>query len=96
MKDCEADNFDDGYAACILELRARIEALEANSSAGLTSSNYLGKPDTSPVERVARAIGRDDEPVNWEPEARAAIREVAAWLKEHGYAGWSILKQEAQ
>ena len=29
MKDCEADNFDDGYAACILELRARVEALEA-------------------------------------------------------------------
>jgi hypothetical protein len=29
---------------------------------------------------VARAIGRDDEPINWEPEARAAIREVAAWM----------------
>jgi hypothetical protein len=29
---------------------------------------------------VARAIGRDDEPINWEPEARAAIREVAVWM----------------
>ena len=35
---------------------------------------------SSLVDRVARAIGRDDEPINWEPEARAAIREVAAWM----------------
>lgn len=34
------------------------------------------------LERVARAIGQDDEPINWKPEARAAIREVAAWLRE--------------
>ncbi len=34
------------------------------------------------VDRVARAIGRDDEPINWEPEARAAIREVAAWMRD--------------
>lgn len=35
---------------------------------------------SSLVDRVARAIGRDDEPINWEPEARAAILEVAAWM----------------
>jgi hypothetical protein len=42
---------------------------------------------SSLVERVAIAISRcedsscwDDEAVNWEPEARAAIREVAAWM----------------
>jgi hypothetical protein len=41
------------------------------------------------VERVALAISGiedsscwDDEAVNWAPEARAAIREVAAWLRE--------------
>ena len=40
------------------------------------------------VERVALAISGvedsscwDDETVNWAPEARAAIREVAAWLR---------------
>jgi hypothetical protein len=35
------------------------------------------------VERVARAIG--NEPFNTSDEARAAIREVAAWLREEGY-----------
>jgi hypothetical protein len=51
---------------------------------------------SSLVERVACAIGRDDEPINWEPEARAAIREVAAWLDENtgGDAAW-MLTQEA-
>lgn len=41
------------------------------------------------VKRVALAISRcedpeewDDEMVNWTPEARAAIRKVAAWLSE--------------
>jgi hypothetical protein len=29
---------------------------------------------------VACAIGRDDEPINWTPEARAAILEISAWL----------------
>jgi hypothetical protein len=48
-----------------------------------------GQTRSSLVERVAIAISRcedsscwDDEAVNWEPEARAAIREVAAWLRE--------------
>jgi hypothetical protein len=51
---------------------------------------------SSLVDRVARAIGRDDEPINWEPEAHAAIREVAAWLDENtgGDAAW-MLTQEA-
>jgi hypothetical protein len=42
-------------------------------------SSQLGR---SLLDRVAAAIGRDDEPINWEPEARAAIREVALWLNE--------------
>ncbi len=59
---------------------------------------------SSLVERVAIAISRcedsscwDDEAINWEPEARAAIREVLAWLKE-GEHTWAALKlqQEAE
>ncbi len=38
------------YDSTILELRARVEALEANSSAGLTSSN------PSLVEQVATTL----------------------------------------
>lgn len=51
--------------------------------------NYPAKSDSSLLERVAIAISRcedsscwDDEAVNWEPEARAAIRKVALWLNE--------------
>jgi hypothetical protein len=47
-----------------------------------------GQIRSSLVERVAIAISRcedsfcwDHEAVSWEPEARAAIREVAAWLR---------------
>jgi hypothetical protein len=50
---------------------------------------------SSLVDRVARAIGRDDEPINWEPEARAAIHEVLAWLKEGEHA-WAVLKLEQE
>jgi hypothetical protein len=118
--------------ACILELRARVEALEAAAHKHIIETNsnivalftrvesleaaerqaskvyQISKPlkltpeqeqqvrdllapnskatpnpiqiRSSLVDRVARAIGRDDEPINWEPEARAAIREVAAWM----------------
>jgi hypothetical protein len=137
-------------AACLLELRARVEALEAaahkhivetsanilalasrvealeaakrqaskvlnvsdlpqwtpeqaqqiadlltlNPSATLTSYNYPAKPDSSLVKRVALAISgieygleRDEEAANWASEARAAIREVLAYLCEHELIG---------
>ena len=46
--------------------------------------NHPAKPDSSLVGRVAAAItGDGDDPINWKPEARAAIREVAAWLREN-------------
>jgi hypothetical protein len=71
------------YSSCLLELRAKVEALEANSKP-TPNSSQIG---SSLVERVALAISGiedgscwDDEAVNWAPEARAAIREVAAWL----------------
>ena len=107
MKDCAADNFDDGYAACILELRAKVEALESNSllpdsdiSKPCPNSSQIGRPL---VERVAIAISQcedsscwDDEAVNWTPEARAAIREVAAWMRENkvGYNAVRWIEQE--
>jgi hypothetical protein len=114
------------YDSTILELRTRVEALEANTKywridhlrlantcASLAPDrlkffNALlpdaedSQPTPNPiqirswlVDRVARAIGRDDEPINWEPEARAAIREVLAWLKE-GEHTWAALKLEQE
>jgi hypothetical protein len=60
--------------SCVIELRARVEALEAAQ-----------RPSPSPapadllVERVQSAI--DNAPPDTYREARAAIREVAAWLE---------------
>lgn len=63
--------------ACILELRARVEALEANYKPTPNPSQIR----SSLVERVAaqveNGIACDREPARI---ARAAIREVAAWL----------------
>ncbi len=76
-----------------LELRARVEALEANRP---------GKPDSSDpagslVERVAMAITPASQTLNRE-WARAAIREVAAWMRENdcGYNAVRWLEQEAE
>jgi len=115
MKDCAADNFDDGYAACILELRAKVEALEsntkqwridhfklANTCASMAPDRFqffnsllpdsdISKPcpnssqiGSSLVERVRNVIASEYDPKDycWD-EARAVIREVAAWLREH-------------
>lgn len=62
-----------GHAqACILELRARVEALEAANSKPAPSPSQSG---SSLVERVMGVLG------HYGPgTARAAIREVAAWL----------------
>ena len=57
----------------------RFEVLEVAQPA---KPNYPAKPESSLVERVAFAItGDSDGPINWKPEARAAILEVAAWLR---------------
>ena len=80
----------------ILELRDRIEALEAAAK-----PNHPAKPDSSLVKRVACAIYPDGSGDGFREEARAAIREVAAWLREqkaytfgHGWA--ARLDQEAE
>jgi hypothetical protein len=69
-----------------LRFRAALAAIENATPEQIRSA--AGLPERSSlVERVALAISgvedsscRDDEAVNWAPEARAAIREVAAWL----------------
>jgi hypothetical protein len=91
-------------ASCVLELRARIEALEAaqQQPAPATEESPATAP-TAPagelVERVAKALHDATHPAgNWRPEARAAIREVASWLRSDG-PGWpsiaSLLEKEA-
>ena len=57
--------------------QAELHALLTPNSKPISTSNQVG---SSLVDQVARAIGRDDEPINWEEEARAAIRKVAIWL----------------
>jgi hypothetical protein len=77
--------------ACILELRARVEALEATSKPSPNSSQI----GSSLVERVTAAIGRDGETARWQ-EARAAIREVAYWLHAAGiWEAADVLEREA-
>jgi hypothetical protein len=74
------------------ELRAAAQPAKSNDSA---------EPDSSLVERVAEAMqpGTFDWSA-YEGEARAAIRAVAAWLREQrpwGVGFWaSLLEQEAE
>ena len=82
----------------IASLVKRIEALE--TAAQPAKPNHPAKPDSSLVERVRQAQGCGNE-----RDARAAIREVAAWLREHflqGFdphsaGGWAMrLEREAE
>jgi hypothetical protein len=85
---------DNVYDACFLELRARIEALEA------AQQKIRSAPESPLVERVADAIAAQATSagiVNDRP-ARAAILEVAAWLREqHGgdLVASTMLRREA-
>jgi hypothetical protein len=114
--------------ACILELRARVEQLEANTKQWRTDHLRLANtcaslatdrleffnellpeddnsqltPNPSPlrsslVERVQRAI-HDVEFPHGNDEARAAIREVAAWMREQhdgDLVAATVLEREA-
>ena len=94
----------------VRDLAARVEALEEaeNDRRFETAKALIDKPASAPaeslVDRVALAISRcedsscwDDEAVNWSPEARAAILEVAAWMRENdtGYNAVRWLEMEA-
>ena len=75
----------------------RFEVLEVAQPA---KPNHPAKPDSSLVERVEDAIYRSGNEPGFRAEARAAIREVAAWLgeqKSYGH-GWAAitLEQEAK
>lgn len=91
--------------ACFLELRARVELLEATQHAHIPASSVAPAPTGSLVERVALAIAHKgcfapDE--SYGTEARAAIREVAAWLRSeypnregYGTAWANLIEDEA-
>jgi hypothetical protein len=92
---CEGDaRLWSGAFNCIIELRARIEALEA------AQQKIRSAPESPLVERVADAIAAQATSagiVNDRP-ARAAILEVAAWMRNQGTpaSGWAMrLEQEA-
>jgi hypothetical protein len=97
-KSIELYAYDNTYDACFLELRARIEALEA------AQRKVRSAPESPLVERVADAIAAQATSagiVNDRP-ARAAILEVAAWLRaeSEGHLGSGLhfarrLQQEA-
>jgi hypothetical protein len=85
----------DPGCSCILELRDRIAALEAAASIGqpVTPAN-TSTPTDSLVKRVAFAIAGDagdaDGPLNWKPEARAAIRVIAAAARAKDLNGQNV------
>jgi hypothetical protein len=72
------DRCDAAWSRGLIELRARVEALEAAQHAPTTTEARPG----GLVERVAEALADEFQPSGtWHDEARAAIREVAAWLR---------------
>jgi hypothetical protein len=112
-------------ATCLLELRARIEALEAAQLEQAESHRFCtdaivrrvealeapmtelraasaeARPAGGLVERVAKGINWVS-PWKHKDEARAAIREVAAWLRSEyprrsglGIAWANLIEQEA-
>jgi hypothetical protein len=114
-------SLDDADSSCILELRSRVEALEAmhtDKLDRLIAMDADPDPDAAMtelraasaearpaglVERVAEGIAAADDEgltnMTWNYHARAAIREVAAWLREGGdYSAdaWAdLLEREA-
>jgi hypothetical protein len=69
-----------GYAQLVCDRLVR-EAQSASDEGGPASNSEEIR--SSLLERVAGAIAEDDTPVDlWHDDARAAIREVAAWLRD--------------
>jgi hypothetical protein len=76
------------HISITLELAARVEALEREAAMNelrAASADARPAPASSLVERVAIALAESDHPHQlWHDDARAAIREVAAWLRDRG------------
>ena len=97
-------NLGSSRDACVLELRERVEKLELGAGihdavAKELRRSSLVEPGGSLVEKVRNVIASEYDPADfcWD-EARAAIREVAAWLREHAggtRAAW-MLDMEAE
>jgi hypothetical protein len=73
---------------------------EALNTAALEYARAVLGAATKPslLERVVMAVGRDGETARWD-EARAAIREVAAWLREQhdgDLVAATVLEREAK
>jgi hypothetical protein len=88
----------------LLNLLERVEALEQKYETQRLAQPPAAQPTQPPapagglVERVAHFIGDPDSPAElWFDDARAAIREVAAWMRENkvGYDAVRWLVQEA-
>ena len=83
---------------CVLELRARVEALEREAAMNelrAASAEARPAPSGSLVERVMDAGG-----MGLPESARAAIREIAAWMRDRGGYPWAwvamTLEKEAE
>jgi hypothetical protein len=98
---------DCGYDSCLLELCDRIAALEADVNSKPTPNPSQIRSSLAPagglVESVSAAIcpidGRGGAPINWEPEARAAIQAVAEWLEHRKPAALhcaALLREEVE
>ena len=86
-------------SSCIVELRDRVEALEA-AALGRHGESADSAAALSLADRVARTIF--STPDSFKDEARAAIREVAAWLRSEypaaaapGTAWANLIEEEA-
>ena len=79
IKELLPENPRSPLPACLLELRDRIQQLESTQPPRLPAPAPSPSPSTL-VDRVANALY--SVPLDSDAEARAAIREVAAWLLE--------------
>ena len=85
--------------SCILELRDRIEALEAANSQPIPNDRQIrsSAPAGGLVQSVGAAICTIDDcgstPSNWAPEARAAILAVAEHIRQIGCLNSNAIAQ---
>ena len=100
------DRCDAAWSRGLVELRARVEALECKAAMDklrAASAEVRPAPASSLVERVAIAMGPSSQAAMDAGElpygsARAAIREVAAWLRDRAdHWSWvaQVLEREA-